>query len=154
MNAREKKLLEEKIYRILKESMYEEFMGEEGNLNDKEQKDDAGVDSSRLNPDDGRRNKRASQEKEHEVIQWLKDDQENNAAVARELWPNKDEDAARSEFSKKVRGKDANGKSYSFDAKDVNRLYNIKNRFINKIDESKLTSMISESIKKHLTNRK
>lgn len=150
MNAREKKLLEEKIYRILKESMYEEFMGEEGNLNDKEQKDDAGVNSSRLNPDDGRRNKRASQEKEHEVIQWLKDDQENNAAVARELWPNKDEDAARSEFSKKVRGKDADGKPYSFDAKDVNRLYNIKNRFINKIDESKLTNMISESIKRHL----
>ena len=150
MNAREKKLLEDKIYRILKESMYEEFMGEEGNLNDKEQKDDAGVNSSRLNPDDGRRNKRASQEKEHEVIQWLKDDQENNAAVARELWPNKDEDAARSEFSKKVRGKDADGKPYSFDAKDVNRLYNIKNRFINKIDESKLTNMISESIKRHL----
>lgn len=150
MNAREKKLLEEKIYRILKESMYEEFMGEEGNLNNKEQKDDAGVNSSRLNPEDGRRNKRAPEDKEQEVIQWLKDDQENNAAVARELWPGKDEDAARSEFSKKVRGKDANGKSYSFDAKDVNRLYNIKNRFINKIDESKLTNMISESIKRHL----
>lgn len=150
MNAREKKILEEKIYRILKESMYEEFMGEEGNLNDKEQKDDAGVNSSRLNPEDGRRNKRASEDKEQEVIQWLKDDQENNAAVARELWPGKDEDAARSEFSKKVRGKDADGKPYSFDAKDVNRLYNIKNRFINKIDESKLTNMISESIKRHL----
>lgn len=150
MNAREKKLLEEKIYRILKESMYEEFMGEEGNLNDKAQKDDAGVNSSRLNPEDGRRNKRASQNKEQEVIQWLKDDQENNAAVARELWPNKDEDAARSEFSKKVRGKDASGKPYSFDAEDVNRLYNIKNRFINKINEGKLTSMISESIKRHL----
>jgi hypothetical protein len=146
MNAREKKLLEEKIYRILKESMYEEFMGEEGEA----QKDDAGVNSSRLNPEDGRRNKRASQNKEQEVIQWLKDDQENNAAVARELWPNKDEDTARSEFSKKVRGKDASGKPYSFDAKDVNRLYNIKNRFINKINESELTSMIRKSIKRHL----
>ena len=150
MNTTEKKLLENKIYKILKESMYEEFMGEEGNLNDKEQKEDAGVNSSRLNPEDGRRNKRASQNKEREVIQWLKDDQENNAAVARELWPGKDEDAARSEFSKKVRGQDANGKPYSFDAKDVNRLYNIKNRFINKIDESKLSYMISESIKRHL----
>lgn len=146
MNAREKELLEEKIYRILKESMYEEFMGEEGNV----QKDDAGANSSRLNPEDGRRNKRASQNKEQEVIQWLKDDQENNAAVARELWPNKDEDAARSEFSKKVRGRDASGKPYSFDEKDVNRLYNIKNRFINKINEGKLTSMISKSIKRHL----
>lgn len=152
MNTTEKKLLENKIYKILKESMYEKFMGEEGNLNDKEQKGDAGVNSSRLSPEDGRRNKRASQNKEQEVIQWLKDDQENNAAVARELWPGKDEDAARSEFSKKVRGHDATGKSYSFDAKDVNRLYNIKNRFINKIDESKLTKIITESIKKYLFN--
>lgn len=150
MNAREKKLLENKIYRILKESMFEQFMGEEGDQSSEEQRDDIGVNSSRLNPEDGRRNKRASKEKEHEVIQWLKDDQENNAAVARELWPNKDEDAARSEFSKKVRGNDANGKPYSFDAKDVNRLYNIKNRFINKIDENKLISIIKESIVKCL----
>ena len=151
MNAKEKKLLENKIYKILKESMYEQFMGEKGEYdNDKLQKNDIGVNSSRLKPDDGRRTKRSSREKEMNVIQWLKDDKDNNAAVARELWPEKDEDAARSEFSKKVRGRDANDKPYHFSAKEVNDLYNIKNRFLNKIDENSLNRIISESIKKHL----
>ena len=133
MNAREKELLEEKIYRILKESMYEEFMGEEGNINDKAQKDGAGVNSSRLNPEDGRRNKRASQNKEQEVIQWLKDPSVNCAEIMRKLWKptKKKEDAARSFFYKCRDGAlNDSGVAYSFSEGDINRLYAIKNNLI------------------------
>lgn len=152
MNAREKKLLERKIYRILKESMYEGFMGEK-NDSAKEQKNDIGVGSSRLNPDDGRRTKRASKEVEKKGLKMLRDDKVNMAAFARELWPEKDEDSARSEISKKVKGKDANGKPYHFTEEEMNTIANIDNTVIDKISESKLTSMISESIRKHLNKR-
>ncbi len=67
------------------------------------------------------------------VLKWLKNDQENNASVARELWPQMDDDTARSLFSKKVRGHDSNGKKYSFKAHEINKLYNMKEKFINKI---------------------
>ena len=99
---------------------------------------------------DDRETAHASKSVEKEIITWLTDHQENNAAVAAKLWPEKDEDTRRSEFSKKVRGEDADGKPYHFDKDEMTKLWNIKNTFIDKISESKLTKMISESIKKHL----
>ena len=122
MNTKEKKLLEDKIYRILKESFNA----------------------------DARKNVRASQNRERNIIKWLTDDQENNAAVAAQLWPDMEEESRRSLFSKKVRGHDAEGKKYSFSEEEVNKLYKIKNTFVKKIDENALVGMIRESIIRQL----
>lgn len=138
MNDREKKLLENKIYKILKEGMFEDVIPEKSSY------------SAVHNGSDNRQTSHASKSIEKEIITWLTDHQENNAAVASKLWPEKDEDTRRSEFSKKVRGEDADGKPYHFDKDEMTKLWNIKNTFIDKISESKLTKMISESIKKHL----
>lgn len=122
MNAKEKKLLENKIYNIIKESI----------------------------DDDGRRNDRATATRERNIIKWLTDDQEKCSAVAALLWPEKDEETRRSLFSKKMRGHDADGKSYSFSEDEVNKLFNIKNTYVKKIDENRLATMIRESIVRHL----
>lgn len=70
--------------------------------------------------------------KTRSVLKWLKTDQENNAAIVRELWPEKDEDSARSLFSKKLRGEDSTGKKYSFTEDEITHMYNMKDSFISK----------------------
>lgn len=67
------------------------------------------------------------------VLKWLKNEQTNNASIARDLWPDMNEDTARSLFSKKLRGHDADGNSYSFTDTEISKLFNIKNKFISKI---------------------
>ena len=67
------------------------------------------------------------------VLKWLKNEQTNNASIARDLWPDMNEDTARSLFSKKLRGHDADGNSYSFTDTEISKLFNIKNKFISKL---------------------
>ena len=113
--------LEKKIYKILKEELTaasNDLLMEKKKNKKKEQSIDAG--------------------KNADVINWLKNDQENNASAMRELWPDKcrtkeDEDSARSLFSKKKRGEDSTGKKYSFTPKEFHKLYSIKDKYVNKI---------------------
>ena len=142
MTAEEKKILTNEVYRILKESFFEVSQNAPQQQPSK--------------PSDNREEAHASKEKERNIIKWLTDDQENNAAVASQLWPELDDDTRRSLFSKKVRGHDSDGKPYHFTADEVNSLFRIKNTYVQKIDEqrrktnAKLTEMIMKSIKKHL----
>ena len=127
INAEEKKLLENKIYQIIRESIFEKK-------------------SAYFKPYDRRKVAKASSNRERNIIKWLTDNKSNNAAIASQLWPGKDPDTARSEFSKKVRGKDADGKPYHFSEEEINELYRIKNNFVKRI----VTKMVRESIEKYL----
>jgi len=73
---------------------------------------------------DADKNKRAS------VLKWLDTAQELHSVLAYDLWPEKDEDTARSQFSKKYRGHDDDGNPYHFDDDEINTLYNMRGDFI------------------------
>ena len=114
LTENQKRLLENKLYKMIKESFFE-------------------TDQRNVEPHDNRKNKEASENRTESVIKWLNSDQVDQAAIARALWPDVDEDAGRSLFSKKLRGHDADGKSYSFSSDEINTMYNMKDRFIQKI---------------------
>lgn len=115
LNESERRLLKSKIKRMLRESIFEA-------------QSDNGQDD-----DDKRKHSQSSSNREQSVLKWLRSDQIDHAAICRELWPKMNEDTARSLFSKKVRGEDADGNPYSFTEKEINSLYNMKDRFISKI---------------------
>lgn len=71
--------------------------------------------------------------KRSEVMKWLDSAQSLHSVLAYKLWPDMDKDEARSLFSKKYRGEDAEGNSYSFDVDDITTLFNMKDRFIDAI---------------------
>ena len=71
--------------------------------------------------------------KRSEVMKWLDSAQSLHSVLAYKLWPDMDKDEARSLFSKKYRGEDADGNSYSFDVDDITTLFNMKDRFIDAI---------------------
>lgn len=71
-----------------------------------------------------------------EVMRWLESNQNKHSVLAYKLYPSISKDGARSKFSKKYRGEDKNGHRYDFDPAEINMLYNMKNSFIKKIQES------------------
>ena len=71
-----------------------------------------------------------------EVMRWLESNQNKHSVLAYKLYPSISKDGARSKFSKKYRGEDKNGYRYDFDPAEINRLYNMKNSLIKKIQES------------------
>lgn len=122
--------LKSKIKNILREAMfengyYENMFPEAGRKETshhvKNTKNKPGYES------DGTDKKRS------EVMKWLDSAQELHSVLAYKLWPDKDEDEARSLFSKKYRGEDAEGHEYSFDDEDINNLFNMKDRYIDTI---------------------
>lgn len=60
-----------------------------------------------------------------EVMQWLSNDHVKNSEIAYDLWPDMDEDEARSLFSKKALGTDSNGNQYSFEDNEIVTLFNM-----------------------------
>ena len=121
----QKKRLEKKIYNLIKESIfengyYENYFGEGGKT--KHIEDEPKNRKRRTKDDDSA--------KRDSVLRWLDSEQELHSVLAYELWPEKDEDTARSLFSKKYRGEDNHGKSYEFDPGEINRLYNLRGDFI------------------------
>ena len=118
----EKLILENKIYYLLKEMFFEE--PKEGN---------SSSDSSSSNEKRGRRDS---------VMKWLNSAQELHSVLAYELFLGKNKTnatdsekaTARSLFSKKFRGHDADNKPYSFNDDEINNLYGMKERFINRIE--------------------
>lgn len=79
---------------------------------------------------DAKRDEENSKGRRGLVLKWLDTAQELHSVLAYELWPEKDEDAARSEFSKKYRGEDNMGRKYQFDDDEINTLYNMRGDFI------------------------
>lgn len=115
----QKAILENKIYNLIKESFNENDFLENGyfEAKKKEGSEEGGEDSSLEN-------------KRDMIMKWLDSEQELHSVLAYELWPDKDKDQARSDFSKKWRGEDNTGKPYEFDDEEINRLYNLRNDFI------------------------
>lgn len=110
MRSIEKQILSESINRIVREAL--------NNL----QKQYLNEAKKKTEKDDKIKTKRAV------VLKWLRSKELNKAEIMRKLWhpSQEEEDAMRSEFSKKVRGKDADGKEYSFTTAEINKLYSIK----------------------------
>lgn len=114
LTEKEKKVLEDKIYTILNESIFE-------STKDKSEKE-----------------KEGKMAKRNSVMKWLNSAQQLHSTLAYSIFnkerANDNEKAsARSLFSKKYRGEDAEGKTYYFTDDEINTLYNMKDRFISKI---------------------
>lgn len=130
LTLQEKKLLENKICKLIRESMfengfYENGFNENGFYEKKSKKKDDGYD------EDGSHGKE-KKERYDLIIRWLDTAQELHSVLSYELWPDKDKDTARSEFSKKYRGHDDDGKKYRFTEDEVNDLYNMREDFIDR----------------------
>lgn len=108
----QKLILENKIYSLLKQTLFEE------------------KDNSKDNDGDS--------VKRQEVQKWLDSAQQLHSVLAYKLWKKEksrksQKAAARSLFSKKYRGHDNNGKPYSFTPSEITSLYNMKDSFIEQI---------------------
>ena len=117
LTKKQKTLLENYIYTALKKKI-DENVWYEGGIFDNSKKD--GKDSERDDDKSARRDT---------VMQWLDSDLDLHSVLSYELWPNKDEDSARSLFSKKYRGDDQ-GKHYEFTPEEINTLYNLRGKYI------------------------
>lgn len=142
LTKKQKSLLENKIYRLIKESMFENGFGE-NMYYEKKSKDDSEEEHKNHKMDDGERHDGADSAKEDTVIDWLDNEQELHSVLSYELYPDKASDgeagrgAARSLFSKKYRGEDNNGKSYDFSPEEINKLYNLRDDFLTDIGAKK-----------------
>lgn len=121
LTENQKRLLVNKIKRLVRESIeengyFENIFPEKKEEGEKKHKKDSENDEVR--------NRRQL------VMKWLDSAQELHSVLAYELWPEKDEDSARSEFSKKYRGEDDRGREYQFDDDEINTLYNMRSDFI------------------------
>lgn len=119
ITEKQKALLESKIYSLIKESFNENDFFENGYFENRSSEHDEKPEG-----DGSLDNKRET------IMKWLDSEQELHSVLAYKLWPDKDKDQARSDFSKKWRGEDNTGKPYDFDDEEINRLYNLRNDFI------------------------
>ncbi len=125
LTKRERTLLENHIYGMLKESIFEngyyENMFPEGGKKNKSHEGHRKSDSEKNTEEDSA--------KRDSVLKWLDSAQELHSVLAYELWPDMDKDDARSLFSKKYNG-ESQGKHYEFDPEEINTLYNLRGDFI------------------------
>ena len=114
LTEKQKKIIEDTVYSILQESIFEYNANNTDNAPDKRAKRDS-------------------------VMKWLDSDQSNHAALAYKLYGAENGDDieqgnARSLFTKKFKGSDAESKTYSFDDDEITKLYNMKDDYIHSID--------------------
>ena len=102
LTEKERKLLSEKIYRIAKQMIKESEDGEKG--------------SKKIN------------DIKQTVKKWLNSSQIKHSDLSYKLWtdPNMSDDAKRSEFSKKARGHDDDGKPYDFTDDEYTTLFRLR----------------------------
>lgn len=111
LTKQQKILLEKKIYNMLMNT-----------ISESEKKSD-------------KKNSDNLQTRRENVMKWLDTDQSNHAPLAYELWNvTSDDDVekgnARSLFTKKFKGHDPSGKEYKFTDDEINKLYNMKDRYL------------------------
>ena len=126
LTKKQKLQLENKIYRMINEGMFENAFAE--NLYHEDN------DSSKKESNNSKSKDSLQSNAWQMVSKWLNSAQQLHSQLAYRLWPNMDKDEARSLFSKKYRGKDSEGKEYSFNDQEIESLYNMKDRFISKIE--------------------
>lgn len=134
LTNRQKQLLEKRIYNLIKESIFENGFDENYFMERGEgrrEKHDTGVKAA----EKGEKHNLSG--KEELVYKWLDSAQELHSVLAYELYPDLTKDGARSQFSKKYRGEDDNGKQYKFDELEINKLFNMRDDFINKAEFDK-----------------
>lgn len=129
LTERQKIALENQIYNMLKESMFENGYFE-NQFYEKKRKE-----SPKHDDFDSENSSTSIEHKRDIVMKWLDSDLELHSTLAYELYPDKtgsenQEGSARSLFSKKYNGKDASDKKYSFDDEEINKLYNLRNKYI------------------------
>ena len=127
----EKKALKNRIKKLIREAIEENYYFEKSEPNRKttdEKKDNA------------------SEQLRREIEDWVRSEYQLNSTLAYHLWPEKDEDTARSLFAKKANGQDADGNGYSFSDAEIVKLANIRTQ----LNESKLRKIIGKTIKKVL----
>lgn len=127
LTERQKETVITKICGLIRESMlendfYENFYQEKKDKKKKKSKND--------DNDEEHGSKSENETKRVEVMTWLGSAQNLHSVLAYKLYPDLDEDSARSEFSKKFRGEDASGNEYSFSDDEINELYNMKEDYI------------------------
>lgn len=126
LTKKQKLQLENKIYRMINEGMFENAFAE--NLYHEDN------DSPKKESNNSKSKDSLQGNAWQMVSKWLNSAQQLHSQLAYRLWPNMDKDEARSLFSKKYRGKDSEGKEYSFNDQEIESLYNMKDRFISKIE--------------------
>ena len=115
MTLEEQKLLKETIKGMVRESIFDMI---NGGMSEKKSSDS---ESDKKKSDD---DSKIRDKKRKRIIQYLKDEKTDIAPYAYELWPDKDEDSARSYFYKCLDGKtNDNGDVYSFSDDEFNRLH-------------------------------
>lgn len=129
LTKKQKLQLENKIYNLINEGIFEDAFTENLYYEDNDSSDDDKKDDRKTDKDS-----EVDTNARQMVDRWLGSAQQLHSQLAYRLWPGMDKDEARSLFSKKYRGEDAEGKTYSFNDKEIDTLYNMKDRFISKIE--------------------
>lgn len=115
----EEKILRDTIKRMVKESIFDIV---NGGMAEKKSEDSKKKKSERRSSDD----REMSEKRKKRIIQALKDPTVDVAQYAYELWPDKDEDSARSYFYKCLDGKtNDEGDVYTFSDEEFNRLHSM-----------------------------
>lgn len=118
----QKRLLENRIYRLIKESMFES--------------NKVANSANRLTKSTDTSYKNSKAAKRASVLKWLRSQQMDLAPLAYELAgltdtaDENEKGTVRSEFYKKM---DPNDTAHNFSDDEINRLYNMKDRFIQKL---------------------
>lgn len=129
LTKKQKLQLENKIYNLINEGIFEDAFTENLYYEDNDSSYDDKKDNRKTDKDS-----EVDTNARQMVDRWLDSAQQLHSQLAYRLWPGMDKDEARSLFSKKYRGEDAEGKTYSFNDKEIDTLYNMKDRFISKIE--------------------
>lgn len=128
LTEQQKALLEKKIEKLVRESISQDFLN---SLKEKHGSNEGDSEIEKKQKEaDKKKNIEKSESKRGAVMKWLDSAQELHSVLSYDLWPSLDKDSARSEFSKKYNGKDANGKRYDFTDSEINTLYNMRDSFI------------------------
>ena len=132
LTKEQKALLEKRIYGLIKESIFENgfdegfFMEKNERNHERGDKGEDGILKTKKSSDN-----RDMSGKKDLVYKWLDSAQELHSVLAYELYPDMTKDAARSLFSKKYNG-ESQGKDYEFNELEINKLFNMRDTFIDK----------------------
>jgi hypothetical protein len=132
----EKNKLMSVLLPIIRESIFENGYLE--NFYQEKKDDDEDKDYSKDEPDDDDDDDEYDSANDDEetsqirkvVMKWLDSAQELHSVLSYRLYPNITKGGARSKFSKKYNGEDDRGRKYDFSPKEVNKLYNMRNEYI------------------------
>jgi hypothetical protein len=114
----EKKALKNRIKKLIREAIEENYYFEKSEPNRKKTDEKNGNKNGQLR---------------REIEDWVRSEYQLNSTLAYHLWPDKDEDTARSLFAKKANGEDADGNGYNFSDAEIVKLANIRTQ----LNESK-----------------